>query len=78
MAGSPFGAGSYSRGVATDQKARFAYVTNYSSNNVSGYKINASSGALTPLAGSPFGAGTGPFGIATCRVKSGTCKPPKL
>jgi hypothetical protein len=35
----------------------FAYVANESSNNVSAYTINPTSGALTPVTGSPFGAG---------------------
>jgi 6-phosphogluconolactonase (cycloisomerase 2 family) len=34
--------------------SKFLYVTNPTSNNVSGYTINASTGALTPIAGSPF------------------------
>jgi hypothetical protein len=37
-------------------------VTNYGSDNVSAYTVNAKSGALTPVAGSPFGAGTNPAG----------------
>jgi 6-phosphogluconolactonase len=39
-------------------------VANYGSSNVSAYTINATSGALTPVAGSPFGAGTLPLGVA--------------
>ena len=42
----------------------FAYVTNVGSNNVSGYAIDASSGALTPVSGSPFAAGTEPYGVS--------------
>jgi 6-phosphogluconolactonase len=53
-------------------------VSNFSSDNVSAYTIDATSGALTPVAGSPFAVGTGPDGIATCRVKNGTCKPPAM
>jgi DNA-binding beta-propeller fold protein YncE len=64
--------------VAVDSTGKLAFVTNYSSNNVSVYTIDANSGALAPVAGSPFGAGTAPFGIATCRVKNGTCKPPAM
>src|SRR5438309_16606 len=41
----------------------FAYVTNAGSNDVSGYKINVSTGALTPMPGSPF-ASRGPFSVA--------------
>jgi 6-phosphogluconolactonase (cycloisomerase 2 family) len=37
----------------------FAYVTDYASNNVSSYAVNAATGALTSI-GSPIAAGTGP------------------
>ena len=50
----------HSRGV----RGGFAYVANYGSNNVSAYTINATSGALTPVAGSPFAAGTNPYDAA--------------
>ena len=43
---------------------QFVYVANYSSNNVSAYTINATSGALKPLKESPFKAKGGPYGIA--------------
>lgn len=45
---------------------KFLYVANKGSNNVSGYSINQSTGALTELAGSPFadGTGTGPASLA--------------
>lgn len=46
-----------------DVAVQFAYVTNFGSKNVSAYTIDATSGALTPIAGSPFGAGTDPWGI---------------
>jgi 6-phosphogluconolactonase (cycloisomerase 2 family) len=42
---------------------RFAYVANQTSNNISGYAINTSNGALTPIPGSPFAAGTGAFEV---------------
>jgi len=44
--------------VVVDPSGRFAYVANANSNTISGYTIDASSGALTPLPGSPFAAGT--------------------
>jgi 6-phosphogluconolactonase len=81
VVGSPFVAGTQPVGVAVDPTGKFAYVTNEGYNgsgNVSAYTINPTSGALTTVYGSPFGAGLVPFGIATCRVKSGTCKPPPL
>jgi 6-phosphogluconolactonase len=43
----------------------YAYVANESSNSISAYAINASTGALTEIAGSPFAAtGTGPVAVA--------------
>ena len=36
---------------------QFAYVTNFGSDNVSAYSIDAASGGLTALPGSPFKAG---------------------
>lgn len=47
-----------------DATVQLAYVVNYSSNNVSAYTINATSGALKPLKESPFKAEGGPYGIA--------------
>lgn len=43
---------------------QYLYVTNYNSNNVSGYSINPTNGALTALPGSPFAAGTNPQSVA--------------
>ncbi len=43
---------------------KFAYVANRNSANVSAYTINATTGALAPVAGSPFAAGTNPVGVA--------------
>src|SRR5258708_37081188 len=45
---------------AQGQPARFAYVTNDNSRNISAYTINQTTGALTPISGSPFGAGNRP------------------
>ncbi len=50
--------GHFSRSV------QFAYVVNAGSNDVSGYSIDARSGALTEVKGSPFGSGAAPYGIA--------------
>jgi DNA-binding beta-propeller fold protein YncE len=63
--GSPFptsgcGAGEslcFPTSVAVDPTGKFAYV---SFGNISGYTINATTGALTPIPGSPFPAGGGP------------------
>jgi 6-phosphogluconolactonase len=44
---------------------KFAYVANESSNSISAYAINASTGALVEIAGSPFAStGTGPVAVA--------------
>jgi len=49
--------------VTCTQPGRFAFVTNETSNTISAYAIDASSGALTPIAGSPFAStGTTPVG----------------
>jgi hypothetical protein len=45
---------------AAPLRAQFAYVANQISNNVSGYTIKPSPGALTAIAGSPFAAGSAP------------------
>jgi 6-phosphogluconolactonase (cycloisomerase 2 family) len=47
-----------------------AYVTNILSNNVWGYRIDPTTGALKPIAGSTFPAGRGPQSVAVDR--SGT------
>ena len=44
-------------------RAEFAYVANLNSNNVSGYTINPTTGALTAIAGSPFATGGFPASV---------------
>src|SRR5258705_12595472 len=41
---------------------QFAYVANFTSNNISAYTINAGTGALTAV-GSPIAAGSGPAAV---------------
>ncbi len=53
------GAGTTLRG----QTGGFAYVANGSSNNVSAYAIDGTTGALTPVVGSPFPAGEFPYSV---------------
>ena len=48
---------------ATGVSRYFAYVVNYSSDDVWAYTINATTGALTPM-GAPVAAGTNPSSIA--------------
>src|SRR3989441_4985649 len=50
--------------VVTPLSGQFAYVTNTSSGDVSGYTINTINGALTPIPGSPFSAGLFPTSVA--------------
>ncbi len=51
--------------VRCTQAARFAYVANQTDNTVSGYAIDATTGALLPLVGSPFAlTGTSPLALA--------------
>ena len=54
--------------------AQFVYVANSGSNNVSGYTINATTGALTAIAGSPFPAGLNPRSVAV----TGCATPPSI
>ncbi len=50
--------------VAVKAAPKFAYVANENTNNVSAYGIDATTGALSPVAGSPFSAGDGPHSVA--------------
>jgi len=51
--------------VSCGQSARFAYVANKLSNNISAYTVNTTTGALTPIAGSPFvSTGSGPESVS--------------
>jgi len=65
--GSPFPVGSSPSSVAMETNLiplKFAYVTIPASNEVEGYSIDGTSGALTPLAGSPLPTGVEPFSAA--------------
>ncbi|HLY02541.1 MAG TPA: beta-propeller fold lactonase family protein [Candidatus Cybelea sp.] len=72
--GSPFGAGTEPFGatiIERTEDAIFAYVTNEGSNDVSAYKVNPKSGALTQVSGSPFEAGSGPAAAAWLESQGG-------
>jgi hypothetical protein len=43
----------------------FAYVANFGSDDVSAYRIDAGTGALTPVTASPFAAGLNPASVVT-------------
>src|SRR5215467_8916980 len=63
--GSPFIAGALPTGLAIDPQGALLYVANKGSNNVSGFAIDASSGALGAISGSPFATGgVGPAAVA--------------
>jgi DNA-binding beta-propeller fold protein YncE len=49
--------------LVTPSLAEFAYVANFGSNNVSGYRVERN-GALKAVPGSPFQAGKEPFAVA--------------
>jgi 6-phosphogluconolactonase (cycloisomerase 2 family) len=56
------------RSVAVDPSGRFVYTANggsrtTTSNDVSAYTLNATTGALSAVAGSPFAAGTNPSSV---------------
>lgn len=44
---------------------KYVYVANQGSNSISGFGINASTGALSSISGSPFGTGTQPVSITS-------------
>ena len=65
--GSPFPAGGSPSSLATATTIlppKFAYVTIPESNEVAGYTIDGSSGALAPVPGSPYPVGTSPSAVA--------------
>jgi 6-phosphogluconolactonase len=59
---SPLGSGPIS--VAVDPSGKFAYVANNFSNNVSGFTIDSTTGALTEITGSPFTPVSQPTSVA--------------
>ena len=66
VTGSPFASGQGPGSVAIDPSGQFAYVGNEDDSpggDVSGYTIDATTGALTPMDGSPFLSKSGGFGV---------------
>jgi 6-phosphogluconolactonase (cycloisomerase 2 family) len=49
--------------VTVDPTGKFLYVAINQGNDISGYLINSSTGALTPISGSPFSAGSVPMTV---------------
>ncbi|WP_109485424.1 beta-propeller fold lactonase family protein [Occallatibacter savannae] len=61
ISGSPFPSdGINPHGSVIDSAGKYLYVANITSNDVSVFRINRSTGALHPVDGSPFRAGEGP------------------
>ena len=57
VSGSPYAVGTGPTGVIVDPTGTYVYVANKGSNNISGFTLTATSGALTAIAGSPFASG---------------------
>ncbi|HET9306755.1 MAG TPA: beta-propeller fold lactonase family protein [Candidatus Sulfotelmatobacter sp.] len=51
--------------IVVDSSGKFVYVDLLTTNQIAGFSIDSSTGALTPVPGSPFAAGNGPLGLAT-------------
>ena len=49
--------------VTVDPARKFLYAAINQGNDISGYSINASTGALTPISGSPFSSGSVPMTV---------------
>ena len=52
------------RGIVVDPTGRFVYAANFSSGNVTAYKINTNNGHLVDIPGSPFAADSGTYSVA--------------
>jgi 6-phosphogluconolactonase (cycloisomerase 2 family) len=61
---SGFATGDGAVSIVSDPRGRFVYVANANANTVSGYSVDAATGALTAVPGSPFAAGTLPRSLA--------------
>ncbi len=52
------------KSVLVDKTGAYVYVSNSSTNTISGYTLASSTGTLTAMAGSPFVTGTSPYSLA--------------
>ena len=60
--GQPFASGERTRSIAMHPSGKYVYATNAYANTVTGYRIDAKTGVLSPLKNSPYGVGEdGPF-----------------
>lgn len=64
VTGSPFPAGDNPGPLAVDAYGNFLYVVDTGSNQISGYRISASGGALTAFTGAAIATNSGPTSIA--------------
>jgi 6-phosphogluconolactonase (cycloisomerase 2 family) len=64
LAVSGVAAGVFPVSLALDPSGDFAYIANDTSNTVSVYTVDTTSGALTQITGSPFAAGDGARAVA--------------
>jgi len=67
-ASDPVSTGQHPFGVAPDPSGNFVYVVNKLDDDIAGFSVNTTTGALTPLANSPFpSGGSQPVGIVIVR-----------
>jgi len=63
LSGSPVAAGAFPISIVLDPSGLFAYVANDSSNDISVYAVEPTTGAMTAVSHSPFPAGNEPRSI---------------
>jgi 6-phosphogluconolactonase len=71
VGGSPFAtgaAGGFPFALAMDPVGMFLYTANQGSDNISGFSINITTGALTPIPGSPFTGVVNPFDLIVVKI----------
>jgi 6-phosphogluconolactonase len=64
LSGSPIAAGGFPISIVLDPSGLFAYVANDSSNDISVYAVEPTTGVMTAVSHSPFAAGNEPRSIA--------------
>ena len=64
VSGASVAAGTFPIGFVLDPSGQFAYAANDNSGDISGYAVDATTGALSPISHSPFAAGSEPRAIA--------------
>lgn len=68
ISGSPFTTGNHPAAAAVDFSGEFLYVVNQNDNNISGYSIDQTTGALTPLSPTTFATGKGAASIVVTGI----------